>query len=206
MSENFQEADDEADDDASKWTLKYQMEYLKTNSICDTDKLWEEMNDMINKSIISMEPHVYNSMVGQFAQRNSCFEVYGFDVLIDANFKPWLLEVNILPSLSSSSSLDKKVKCTLMADVFTLVGMPYTEEDKPSRKSCKIMEIYKLLGKNYKRKQLNDLEKCNRLNTLNNQIEDNRIDFEMIKKDLDNGVQLLNEDDLDILFDLEEEN
>jgi len=73
-------------------------------------------------------------------------------VLIDANFKPWLLEVNILPSLSSSSSLDKKVKCTLMADVFTLVGMPYTEEDKPSRKSCKIMEIYKLLGKNYKRK------------------------------------------------------
>lgn len=92
-----------------------------------------------------------------------------------------------------------------MADLFTLVGMPYTEEDKPSRKSCKIMEIYKLLGRNYKRKYLPDLDKCLRLNTLNNQIDDNRIDFELIKKDLENGVQLLSEDDLDILFDCEEE-
>jgi hypothetical protein len=40
----------------------------------------------------------------------SCFELFGFDVLIDENLHPWLMEVNISPSLSSSSPFDKVVK------------------------------------------------------------------------------------------------
>lgn len=38
--------------------------------------------------------------------------------------KPWVLEVNIFPSLSSSSPFDKRIKTKLIADVFTLVGFP----------------------------------------------------------------------------------
>ena len=54
------------------------------------------------------------------------FEVYGFDVILDAELKPMLLEVNVLPSLSSSSELDKKIKTALMCDTFNLIGVvPY---------------------------------------------------------------------------------
>merc|ERR1712072_1471840 len=53
----------------------------------------------------------------------SCFEIYGFDVLIDQELKPWLLEVNICPSLSSGSPLDKRIKTKLVADTLTLVGI-----------------------------------------------------------------------------------
>ena len=43
--------------------------------------------------------------------------------------KPWLLEVNVLPSLSSSSLLDKKVKTSLMCDVFSTIGItPYSKK------------------------------------------------------------------------------
>ena len=43
-------------------------------------------------------------------------------MLIDSNLKPWLLEVNVLPSLSSSSPFDKQVKSMLLSDTFHLLG------------------------------------------------------------------------------------
>jgi len=56
-------------------------------------------------------------------QKKSCFELYGFDILLDKKLKPWVLEVNVLPSLSSSSSFDKIIKTMLICDVLTLVGV-----------------------------------------------------------------------------------
>jgi len=58
--------------------------------------------------------------------RINCFEMYGFDILIDHNLKPWILEVNVCPSLCSSSPLDRKIKHTLLSDIFNLIGLiPY---------------------------------------------------------------------------------
>jgi tubulin polyglutamylase TTLL5 len=55
--------------------------------------------------------------------RNNCFELFGFDILIDQTLKPWLLEVNLSPSLNTDSPLDLKVKGNLIADLFTLAGV-----------------------------------------------------------------------------------
>ena len=55
--------------------------------------------------------------------RNNCFEIFGFDILIDQNLKPWLLEVNLSPSLNTDSPLDLKIKGNMIADLFTLIGI-----------------------------------------------------------------------------------
>jgi tubulin polyglutamylase TTLL4 len=64
-------------------------------------------------------------------ERRSCgFELYGFDILIDANLKPWLIEVNVCPSLSSSSVMDRKIKHTLLVDLLNLIGLEIFDRKK----------------------------------------------------------------------------
>ena len=70
---------------------------------------------------MAVEPEICSQM-RMNKHKGNCFEIYGFDVLIDENFKPWLLEVNVAPSLSSSSPYDKKVKTTLLSDSMHLMG------------------------------------------------------------------------------------
>lgn len=49
--------------------------------------------------------------------------------MLDSRLKPWLLEVNVSPSLSSSSAFDKNLKTRLICDTLTLVGIkPYDKQ------------------------------------------------------------------------------
>jgi len=54
----------------------------------------------------------------------------GYDILIDDTLKPWLVEVNLSPSLTCGEKLDLNVKGNLMADLFTLIGIvPIDQRD-----------------------------------------------------------------------------
>ena len=43
--------------------------------------------------------------------------------MVDDRLNPWLLEVNLSPSLACDSPLDQKIKGNLLADLFNLVGV-----------------------------------------------------------------------------------
>lgn len=51
-------------------------------------------------------------------------------MLIDQNLKAWLLEVNVSPSLSSSSPMDKQIKTLLLSDSLYLVGFHLLDRKK----------------------------------------------------------------------------
>ena len=86
--------------------------------------------DVIIKTLISVEPHIVGNLQKNPTNRVNCFEIYGFDVMIDQNMKPWVLEVNVLPSLSSSSPFDKRIKTMLVCDALTCIGLRGYDKSK----------------------------------------------------------------------------
>lgn len=57
------------------------------------------------------------------SSKTCCFELFGFDVLIDKQMKPWLLEVNSSPSLNASSPLDRTIKGKVVSQLLDLTGV-----------------------------------------------------------------------------------
>jgi len=55
--------------------------------------------------------------------------MYGFDILIDANCKPWIVEINASPSLSTTSKVDLDLKTELINDVYKIVMPDDWNED-----------------------------------------------------------------------------
>jgi len=88
------------------------------------------INDLIIKTLISCEQPIVEGYDRCTRHPNLCFEIYGFDVIIDSDLKPWLLEVNISPSFSSSSPFDKNIKTRLACDALTLSGIRLIDHEQ----------------------------------------------------------------------------
>nr|XP_025976154.1 tubulin polyglutamylase TTLL5 isoform X2 [Dromaius novaehollandiae] len=113
--------DPEVEDYGNKWSMSAMLRYLKQEGR-DTAALMANVEDLIIKTVLSAELVIATACKTFLSHRGSCFELYGFDVLIDATLKPWLLEVNLSPSLACDAPLDLKIKASMLSDMFTLVG------------------------------------------------------------------------------------
>ncbi len=61
--------------------------------------------------------------------------------MIDSNMKPWVLEVNVLPSLSSSSPFDKRIKTMLVCDTLTCVGIRGYDKTKFHAQTTEVLGL-----------------------------------------------------------------
>jgi len=61
---------------------------------------------------------------------DNCFELMGFDVMIDDKLRPWLLEVNSSPAMSMDGVADSKVKPELLRDTLKMINFePFEKYD-----------------------------------------------------------------------------
>lgn len=96
-----------------KWTLTQLRHYFHQNNINDS-VLWIRILNIVILTTLIQAPQVPKS--------SNCFELYGFDILIDENLKPWLLEVNFSPSLNADTQVDMLVKKPLLHDIIQMMN------------------------------------------------------------------------------------
>ncbi|GIL43744.1 hypothetical protein Vafri_1379 [Volvox africanus] len=110
-------------EDASKWCLAQLRAYL-TSLGHDYNKIWGDIGELIIKSLCSVQPILRNNYRSVLPPDNdgfSCFEVLGYDIMLDDQLRPWLIEVNHSPSFNIDSPLDLAIKEELITQTIKLV-------------------------------------------------------------------------------------
>jgi len=98
----------------SKWPLRnYKMYLIAKYGMQATDKLFSSIEQLCINTLLSVQKVIMND--------KHCFEMYGYDILIDDNLKPWLIEVNASPSISADTINDYELKFGLLHDVYTVL-------------------------------------------------------------------------------------
>uniref|UniRef100_A0A8C1V9C3 Tubulin tyrosine ligase-like family, member 7 n=1 Tax=Cyprinus carpio TaxID=7962 RepID=A0A8C1V9C3_CYPCA len=118
---------DETVDKGSKRSIGWFTEFLRTNDY-DVAKFWGDVSELVVKTLIVAEPHVLHAYrmcrPGQPPGSASvCFEVLGFDIILDRKLKPWLLEINRAPSFGTDQKIDYDVKKGVLLNTLKLLNI-----------------------------------------------------------------------------------
>ena len=111
-NEDFKMAKSMNDDTGHKRTLKKVLERLKLDGH-DPVKIMNETKEVIVKTMITIQQelaHNYRTCQPSDLENLMCFEILGFDIILDDQCKPLLLEVNQAPSFATDSPLDYEIK------------------------------------------------------------------------------------------------
>lgn len=120
-----------ADNVGHKWSLSALDKHLACLGV-DVRLMWVRIMDLIVKTLLCVEPAITSKTREMTVHRQSCFELYGFDVIVDDELKPWLLEVNLSPSMQAESPLDWQIKSALLSEVFNIVGISSVDQNELS--------------------------------------------------------------------------
>ncbi|KAK2709771.1 polyglutamylase complex subunit TTLL1-like [Artemia franciscana] len=122
-----------------KWSIDGLLLYLRSTRGAEcVQKLWKEIAWLTVSSLRAVAPLIVSDP--------HCFECYGYDIIIDEDLKPWLIEVNASPSLSTTTSSDYILKQSLIDSILDIVlppdGVPSAKwSKKPSHEALRNWDI-----------------------------------------------------------------
>ncbi|KAH8407193.1 hypothetical protein KR222_010324 [Zaprionus bogoriensis] len=106
----------------------------------DVNEFWSNVDDVIIKTVLSAWPvlkHNYHACFPGHDTIQGCFEILGFDILVDWKLKPYILEVNHSPSFHTNEQVDREVKRPLIRDTLTLVSTVLADKKQIMREDRK---------------------------------------------------------------------
>lgn len=80
-----------------------------------SNKVFGDIQVLILKTLQAVQKIVIND--------KHCFELYGYDILIDDQLHPWLIETNASPSLTAETPADYHLKFNLLEDMLNVIDI-----------------------------------------------------------------------------------
>jgi hypothetical protein len=109
----------------SKWSVTAMFAWLAERGH-DTHKIWNKMKEVIALTLLPIMSTLQHRYRASFSSKDDgfgCFELLGFDIMLDYRCVPILIEVNHSPSFETSSPLDNVIKTTVIRDTLRLAGI-----------------------------------------------------------------------------------
>ncbi|KAL4454548.1 hypothetical protein ABPG74_021753 [Tetrahymena malaccensis] len=144
----------------------------------DVNKLWKDIKRVLIKTIISAQPtlaHHYRSCQPDNFMNNMCFEILGFDIILDSHLKPWVLEVNHTPSFSTDTPLDSYIKKNTIRDSLKLMNCTCKAKNEIINQRKEIMQKRVLTGKKVKYTPEEKLEEIKKAQQKRDEYEDKHL-------------------------------
>lgn len=141
--------DPDEDSIGHKRSLQSTYDYLSENNY-DVDKLKRKIDDMVIKTLCSVQPnlkHHYNSCQPDDYANSMCFELLGFDIILDSKLNPYVLEVNHTPSFTTDSPLDFKVKEIVISEALEIMNIAGRNKRAYLKKQKEELQKRALTGK-----------------------------------------------------------
>lgn len=90
----------------------------------DVTKMWKEIDRIVALTLISVSEFIAHraSIDCPNPGYSRSFQLLGFDVMLDKNWKPWILEVNYRPSLQSGTRDETALKVELLKQVVSIAA------------------------------------------------------------------------------------
>jgi hypothetical protein len=106
----------------SRWSIKGWRSVIREQGINDT-ALWEQMKLVIFGALLSVGEQLREAAKEHCPGSGQCFQLLGTDIDVDANLKPWLIESNVNPSLTSKVPFERLEKTKMIQDMFHILGI-----------------------------------------------------------------------------------
>ena len=86
-----------------KWSLKTLWRYFERVLNKEWRPVWEETKEVCVKTLACGHHHIQREVATKIGSHYNCYKLFGFDVMFDDKLKPWLIEVNNIPSLFTNT-------------------------------------------------------------------------------------------------------
>lgn len=113
------------EDVGHKRSLSHVFKELEQQNI-DTKILFERIKNIVRFTLLAGQPYIsscYHTAINVNDGKSRCFEILGFDIILDSSAKPWLLEVNCMPSLTCGSQFDHDLKKSVILGALKILDI-----------------------------------------------------------------------------------